>query len=133
MGRRRSKGVLPPVKSGHAPLEDFGEYKVPLLFWITLDRHTVDEIHRKSLKKIELQTPTGEVVVKKVRPRNLFMGNRICIYKRSTDEWNLRDFAADRRKKARHSPEPIVVEDKNGRKIFYGYKGMSGDKHRKRR
>ena len=134
MGRRRSsKGVLPPVRSGHAPIEDLGGYKAPLLFWITLDKRTVDEIHRKGFKEIEIQTPTGELIVKKVRPRNLFMGNKICIYKRSTGEWALRDFATDRRRHAKHVPEIVDIRDSEGHIIGRETKGMTGDRPRKRR
>lgn len=123
---RKSKGVLPPVKSGHAVLHvETGEGvgRVPGLFWITLDKATLDKIHNVGYAKIIISLPTGEDVVKRVTPANLFMGNRICIYRRSTGEWALRNFSSDRKRKARHRPEE-----------FEGVlKGMTGDMPRRRR
>ena len=124
--RSRSKGVLPPIKSGHAVLHletSEGVEKIPGLFWIKLDRRAVDEIHEYGFKHIEVQVPTGETIVKRVTPANLYRGNQICIYRRSTGEWALRNFSSDRRRKARHRPE----EFKGVRK------GMTGDKPRKKR
>ena len=82
---------------------------------------------------MEFQTPTGEIIVKKVRPRNLFMDNRICIYKPSTGERALRDFVADRKRDARHSPERAEIRDREGELIGLEPKGITGDKPRRRK